>query len=187
MTDRKIKIYLDMDGVIADFFGALEKHYNVSHWKELPNMEQTLKDLKGTDFFGKIPKFQTSDKLIDYVNFLTQGDWNILSSPLRDDHKNSSFWKRYWLKKHSYKPIESIFTGRKEKYAISKGNYQNILVDDKPKNIQRWRDKGGIGLLYQANENSLESLFKDLRYHYIIDAEDLLEEQVIAENMNNVN
>ena len=59
MTDRRIKIYLDMDGVIADFFGALEKHYNVSHWKEVPSIEQTLKDLKGTDFFGNIPKLQT--------------------------------------------------------------------------------------------------------------------------------
>src|SRR6056300_1735513 len=28
-------VYLDMDGVIADFFGSVEKMYGVKHWKEL--------------------------------------------------------------------------------------------------------------------------------------------------------
>ena len=27
------KIYLDMDGVLADFFGGLAKFYGVEHWK----------------------------------------------------------------------------------------------------------------------------------------------------------
>jgi len=172
----KPKIYLDMDGVIADFFGALEKHYKVEHWKDLPNIEQTLKDLKGTDFFGNIPKFETSDKLIEYVDRLTYGDWNILSSPLRDDHQNSSFWKRHWLTKHNYKPTESIFTGRKEKYATTPTNEDNvtyntsnILIDDKPENIKRWREKGGIGIQYQANENDLHLLINEIHYHYLLD------------------
>ena len=162
---NKPNIYLDMDGVIADFFGALEKHYKVEHWKDLPNIEETLKDLKGTDFFGNIPKFKTSDTLIEYVDRLTNGDWNILSSPLRDDHQNSSFWKRHWLTKHGYKPTESIFTGRKEKYATT-NSIPNILIDDKPKNIEKWIAKGGIGILYQANQDSLQELYNKVTKYY---------------------
>jgi len=44
----KRKVYVDMDGVIADFFKALENKYNVKHWKEL-DIDKTIKDLKGTD------------------------------------------------------------------------------------------------------------------------------------------
>ena len=40
----KRKVYIDMDGVIADFFKALENKYNVKHWKEL-DINKTIKDL----------------------------------------------------------------------------------------------------------------------------------------------
>ena len=152
-------IYVDMDGVIADFFTELAKHYKVNHWKDLPDRNESVKGLAGTDFFGRLPKFETSDDLILFINGITNGQWSILSSPLRGDHDNSGFWKRHWLKKHNYNPIDAIFTSRKESYARNK-EYKtpNILIDDKSENINRWVNAGGIGILYQANENSLEEL-----------------------------
>ena len=150
-------LYVDMDGVIADFFTELASHYGVDHWKDLPDKDHSVKALKGTDFFGRLPKFATSDDLIAFVDEVTDGDWSILSSPLRDDHENSSFWKRHWLDKHNYNPNEAIFTGRKEKYATKDG-VPNILIDDRPANLERWIAKGGIGIRYQANENTLDEL-----------------------------
>jgi hypothetical protein len=38
----------------------------------------------------------------------------------------------------------------------------NVLVDDKPDNVGRWTAKGGIGIRYQANEDSLVSLKQKL-------------------------
>jgi hypothetical protein len=155
-----------MDGVIADFFLALEKKYEVEHWKHL-DVEKCLAELKGTDFFATVPKFTTSDTLIKYIDTLTNGQWNILSSPLQHDNNNSTFWKKYWLTKHNYKPNDAIFTSVKEKYARNRAyTVGNILIDDKPSNIQKWIDKGGIGILYQANQDSLDYLYNKFNKYY---------------------
>ena len=38
----------------------------------------------------------------------------------------------------------------------------NILIDDRPVNIERWRAAGGHGILYQANRDPLTTVEKGL-------------------------
>lgn len=151
-------IYLDMDGVIADFFGGLEKFYGVDHWKMVK--EDSILGLKGTDFFNTLEPFEnTSAQLVDHVRKVPGWDWGICSSPLRDDHFNSAYWKRVWLDDRTWLPSidKLIFTTRKHRYAVNKlDGSPNILIDDKPTNIKAWNDAGGIGIRYQANEDDLE-------------------------------
>jgi len=150
-------IYLDMDGVIADFFGGLEKFYGVDHWKMLK--DESILGLKGTDFFNILEPFETSGSLIDYVRNIPGWNYGICSSPLRDDHYNSGYWKRVWLTDRSWLPQidKLIFTTRKHRYAVNRlDGSPNILIDDKPTNIKAWNEAGGIGIRYQANEDDLE-------------------------------
>ena len=156
-------IYVDMDGVIADFFGELATRNNVKHWKDIPDTEKSILELQDTDFFGSLPKFKTSDELIRFIDESTNGQWCILSAPLRGDYDNSTFWKREWLIKNNYVPKEAIFTGRKEKYAQNADGVPNILIDDKPQNIERWIKAGGVGIRYQADQNSLKDLITEVK------------------------
>ena len=169
MADGKPTVYLDMDGVLADFFGGVEKMYGVEHWKQLTN--DKTKDLKkevidritGTDFFATLPKFDSADQLIAMVKEFTGGTYSINTSPLRGDHENSGKYKRVWINNNIERPAEIIVTGRKESYAkdIASGT-PNILIDDRPVNIQRWQAAGGYGILYQANRDSLDKVKKGL-------------------------
>ena len=169
MTDTKPIVYLDMDGVLADFFGGVEFLYGVEHWKQLTN--DKTKDLKkevidritGTDFFAVLPKFPTADALIDMVKKFTGGKFSINTSPLRGDHENSAKYKKVWIANNIETPDDIVVTGRKETYAKNKGTgTPNILIDDRPINIQKWQAAGGYGILYQANRDQLNKVQKGL-------------------------
>ena len=162
MGDGKPIVYIDMDGVLADFFGGVEQMYGVQHWKEL--VSDKTKDLKtevinritGTDFFATLPKFNDVGELISMVKEFTGGHFSINTSPLRGDHENSTKYKKLWIQNNIEQPDDVIVTGRKESYAKDKASgTPNILIDDRPVNIQRWQGAGGYGILYQANRDSL--------------------------------
>ena len=164
-------IYLDMDGVIADFFGGLENKFGVDHWKSLSWKEEVFAKLKGTDFFARLPVFGEQDRrsesiaVHNLVKVIAEDngiDWGICSSPLRGDEYNSAYWKRVWLERMDFMPDDvnnCVFTSNKPQYAWSyKDLLPNILIDDKPQNIKTWRDAGGIGIRFQANEDDIDYL-----------------------------
>lgn len=167
-ANGKPTVYLDMDGVLADFFGGVEKLYGVNHWKQLASdktkdlRQDVIERITGTNFFETLPKFNTADSLIGMVKKFTGGRFSILTSPLRGDHDNSARWKKIWINQNMEQPDETIVTGRKEKYATTNGT-PNILVDDRPVNIQKWQDKGGYGILYQANKDSISTVEQSLK------------------------
>ncbi|SVD41776.1 uncharacterized protein METZ01_LOCUS394630, partial [marine metagenome] len=52
-------VYLDMDGVLADFFSEWAKLAGIKsgNYKDIPpaNVDPTLNKMIGTDFFAKLP------------------------------------------------------------------------------------------------------------------------------------
>ena len=160
-------IYLDMDGVLADFFGGIQKFYGVEHWKMLK--EDQILGVKGSNFFYTLDAFNDAPKLVSEVKHIAwqnEMGWGINSSPLKGDMMNSAYWKRRWLEDHGWVPDTDklIFTGRKENHAVNKfDGSPNILIDDKPTNLTRWIAKGGIGIRYQANEDDLEYLIPKIQ------------------------
>ena len=78
------------------------------------------------------------------------------------DNENSAKWKRVWIQQNIPTPDDVIVTGSKEKYATTKG-IKNILIDDRPINIQKWEAKGGYGILYQANKDDITKVEQQLK------------------------
>jgi 5'(3')-deoxyribonucleotidase len=155
-------VYVDMDGVLADFFSEWAKMAGVKtgNYKDIPreDINKTLDKMIGTDFFAQLPKFSTADKLIQMVigHF---GSYKILSSPLRNDHENSKKHKIDWIgRKLKIKPEETIISSNKGAYATQADGTPNILIDDLGKNVQNWMNNGGLGIKYQADEDPLSKV-----------------------------
>ena len=159
-------IYSDMDGVLADFFGALAQEYFVDHWKEIEDIDEVLDELSGTSFFRRIPTFhKITYPLIGHLKEIQSTNkfiqWGIISTPLKCDHDHSIKMKRLWLAEKNILPKRHNlhFLYDKKKLAINKlDSSPNVLIDDKYDNIRKWNKKGGIGLQFQANKDSVDVL-----------------------------
>jgi len=165
----KMIIYLDMDGVLADFFGGLEEKFKVSHWKDIKDINDALAQLKDTNFFWNLKAFDTTYHIVGHIKELTYKyphlGWGICSTPLRNDRDNCVYWKRRWLESHGLMPSQHrlIFTHTKHKFATDRiDGTPNILIDDKHTNVKKWTDAGGLGILWQANRDKISKLEEEL-------------------------
>ena len=166
------EVYLDMDGVLADFFeeyarlaGNPQDGSGRYNYRNIPpaKTDPTLNKMIGTDFFYRLPKFPTTDALVAMV-VKVFGSYNICSSPLRGDHENSGVQKRRWLQDNlAVQPQEVIITPQKHKYAVQPNGTPNILIDDRGSNITAWEAAGGIGIKYQADEDSLDVVAQGIK------------------------
>jgi hypothetical protein len=160
----KPRVYLDMDGVLADFFTEYAKLAGITsgNYRDIPpaKADPTLDKMIGTNFFARLPKFPTADTLVN-ITVKTFGGYSICSSPLRGDHRGSEHYKREWISQHLRPgPQEIIITPNKAKYAVQPDGTPNILVDDRGSNITAWEAAGGIGIKYQADEDNLNKVVK---------------------------
>ena len=156
-----MKVYVDMDGVLADFFSEAVKKcdWPASHWKDLSQRDlmRVFKKISGTDFFRNLPLYPQSNTLLQSIVNIA-GGFSILSSPLAEDYEHSAKMKKLWLEEKLHiEPQEIIFSGDKAQYA--KGN---ILIDDFHKNIINWEAAGGFGIRYQANEHNISDVLVPL-------------------------
>tara|TARA_R100000234_G_scaffold71052_1_gene43667 strand:+ start:826 stop:1362 length:537 start_codon:yes stop_codon:yes gene_type:complete len=160
--------YVDMDGVIADFFGGLAAEFGVQHWKDIPTQEDVIERLTGTDFFSRISIFPTTVKFLHMIERYTKGRWSILSTPLKGDEENSSKHKDIWLDQVFGYAFDNDFNKKRfyssEKWRWAKGqdlvsgSKPNLLIDDRPTNLEEFKEKGGLTIRYQANESKLSNL-----------------------------
>jgi 5'(3')-deoxyribonucleotidase len=159
MKNSESVVYVDMDGVLADLFNHVAVIHDVEHYNEMTkeDWEVFFQSTDAYHLFRDLPMFKTANELLKMVKTMA-GGYKILSSPLNYDLDGSIKGKREWLSKCISVPAdEIIFEHEKYKYAVNNGT-PNILIDDFRKNITAWNNAGGIGIKYQADENSLEEL-----------------------------
>lgn len=159
----KSEIYVDMDGVLADFFGEWKKLVG-KDWRELDKdeIEPALKKIRDEDkFWLNIPLTSNAKNLLGIIKQV-KGDYKILSSPLAND-PNSEPHKREWIEKNLdfFPPTEVIITKDKAKYATNPDGTPNILIDDYGVNIAAWESAGGIG--FKHKDHKFERTAKKLK------------------------
>jgi len=162
---KSSQVFVDMDGVLADFFGSWKKLVG-KDWREIDSKDipaalQKIRDTK--DFWLNIPPAPNAGKLLGLIKKL-KGSYSILSAPLPDD-PNSEPHKREWIEKYLkvFPPSRVIITHDKEKYATQSDGTPNILIDDFGQNIAKWEAAGGVG--FKHKDHKFERTVKNIKQH----------------------
>ena len=173
-------LYLDMDGVQADFFTAWAQWHNqkfgqghVQRYKDIGSREQREQSIselnqEGPDFIAKffatLPTLPGGQKLIQWLR-QNKIPFTVLSAPLRGNEPASIAGKKYWLSQHN-PGVAAKFTSEKQQFAHHHGQ-PAVLVDDFKKYVNAWREAGGIGILYR--DSNVDAVIDQLARIYRID------------------
>lgn len=167
--NTKYKLFCDMDGVLCDFDARFE-HFTGMHPREYENKygQRKFYDLinkeVGMKFWSEMPWTPKGKEL---WNFIKDYKPALLTSPTgktgSEDRETSMKGKSQWVAKN-LGSFRVIFAKARDKHIYSGKN--RIHIDDRQDTIERWIERGGIGIYHPPNVENIEPIINELQ-HYL--------------------
>jgi hypothetical protein len=157
----KTQIFLDCDGVLADFDTFITPYLgggNRADWDHLSNADFWGKLEQIDNLFGGLDKMPDADDLVSGVETLCKqydlpAPIILTGKPRLDKYKDQ---KLGWRDKY-FPHLEMIVCESKNKRKHMR-NPGDVLIDDWTKHMQAWIDVGGQWILHTSAEQSLKEL-----------------------------
>ena len=159
------EIYVDMDGVLVDFFGPWTKMMGVDDWRQIKDVDAALQKIRDTkDFWINLKPTANAENLLSVIKEI-KGEYNILSAPMADDPRVEPS-KKEWVEKNltAFPPKKVIITSAKSQYATQSDGTPNILIDDFGQNVSKWEASGGVG--FKHKDHKFERTAKNLKQYF---------------------
>jgi hypothetical protein len=154
---KKMRIYLDLDGVMADF----DKHFKDTFDSE-PNDwpdSQMWKMINSYEtFYADLPLMPGALRLFEKLT--DSFDVIILTACPRSNYTAAALQKKAWVREHLSDDITILpVMGGKNK-SLFMHEAGDILIDDMEKNCKAWQDLGGIAIVHKSVDDTISQLIK---------------------------
>ena len=140
-------VYIDLDGVVADF----EKHYELLYGNiaDKDALKENKKNFAKDRFFINLPVIPAGIELLKYVASFDV-EVRILTAVGDNDVNFNRDSKRIWV---AAKLGDYGFDWVKKAHEKAKYASDNVfLFDDRPKSLDPFLDAGGVGFLFDASK-----------------------------------
>ena len=171
-----MQIFLDCDGVLADFDGFAEtilgtnlteyEKHSADGWDRLYAVE---------DYFYKLPKLPDADQLVDGVRARGFEPIVLTGVPSKDGSDWAIPQKQRWVAEH-FPGTSVICCKSKDKFQHMVPSMHNVLIDDWTRYMSVWEDNGGTFILHTNAALSLAKLDEFLEDLYWQEMYDLKQE-----------
>jgi 5'(3')-deoxyribonucleotidase len=151
---KNITLYLDMDGVLADF----HKEY-IKYDPDKSDRKKFRASVLQNNIFEKLDYMPDTQELLNHVSKLNGVNIEILTSmgthePIQG--AAARMQKQKWLNAHNI-PYKANFVRNKAEKA-QYATPTSILIDDSPGCISPFIEKGGHGILHHKSSETIRIL-----------------------------
>lgn len=148
------KIFLDMDGVLADFDRFLIENFGRTFPHTEGPRDMTMWDLLASvdHLYFKLEPTPYCMELVDLARSLSPQVEVLTAIPRRATMPDAEPDKRAWIKKYvDDEMLVNIGPYSSDKWKHARPG--DIIVDDRPDNIKDWAERGGgIGILHDLED-----------------------------------
>lgn len=166
-------LYIDMDGVVADFNGfaatVLQQPVSVGTEKWEPGQWDKLKVYP--NLYKNLPKTTRADDIINLARkFRNRHGWRVYmltAVPKANDVPDAFADKVVWMQK--YYPDIPVRFGPFAKNKKDHCRPGDVLVDDKVSNCEEWTTAGGRAILAKDLDRAVEELKTLFEDEHLVD------------------
>lgn len=160
MRDVRI-IHLDLDGVLVALdeyiWDKAELKFGMYPAKE---MWAQLRE-NCYDMFLNAKPLPDAVELVNHVMGMQKYGFRVevlTAVPLFKSFPDAKAHKKQWLRNHFPELVDGFKIGPFSRDKWKHARMGDILIDDRPLNIEQWREAGGIGILHTSTAETIKDL-----------------------------
>ena len=161
----KVRVYIDMDGVLADFDRGVRELCHMEPQSQNGKRDTKIDDLmwdalrKVDHYYDKLELMPGAKEMFDLIYWKYGDQCEILTGVPRPERGiiTAGEDKIAWTKRNLSEEVKINIVLRKEKLRFCKGP-DSVLIDDRAKTIRDWKEAGGIGILHTSPKDTLDQL-----------------------------